>query len=77
MEVAIKNFSGLVSVVIDEMGQVESAEVVKSITYKYDRLLLTAAKAWSYSPAKKDGVPVRFRKNIVIELSNRPTPIVK
>ena len=77
MEVAINNFSGLVSVVIDETGRVESAEVVKSINYKYNRLLLAAAKAWSYSPAKKDGVPVRFRKNIVIELSNRPTPIVK
>jgi TonB family protein len=76
MDVAV-SFSGLMSIVIDEKGQVESADVVKSVNYKYDRLLIAASKRWSYSPATKDGLPVRFRKNIVIQLSNQHTPITK
>jgi hypothetical protein len=34
----------------------------------YDRLALSEAKRWRYKPATLDGVPVRFRKVILLDL---------
>lgn len=60
--------TGVIEVLIDTMGGVESAAMVVSINPQYDRLALGAAKAWSYQPARVDGVPVKFQKRIQINL---------
>jgi hypothetical protein len=35
----------------------------------YNRLLLAAAKTWTYRPARLEGVPVKYRKRIQVTLS--------
>lgn len=64
--------SGVVEVVIDDSGVVESATMLESINPQFDRLTLAAAKNWQYQPAKVDGVPVKFAKRI--QVSVVPTP---
>ena len=62
---------GVIEVLVDERGQVESAMLRQGVSPLYDRLLLTAAKGWKYRPAMKDGQPVRFRKIIQVTLEGR------
>lgn len=62
---------GVVEIVIDETGRVASASMRTPLFPNYDRLVLTAAKAWQYRPATVDGVPVKFRK--LIQLVLKPT----
>ena len=60
---------GVLDVVINADGAVESVVVRQSIEARYDDVLLQEAKRWSYKPATKDGTPVRFRKmmQVVVE----------
>ena len=60
--------SGVLEVLIDAMGGVESASMVASINPQYDRAAVGAAKLWSYQPARLDGVPVKFLKRIQVNL---------
>jgi protein TonB len=64
-------FRGLIEVVIDERGAVETAKMAKSVTPMYDDLLLQSARNWRYTPAKKDGRAVRYRQ--VLEIVLRPS----
>ena len=57
---------GIVEIVINETGAVETAVMRAPVNAMYDRLALAAAKAWRYKPATLGGVPVKFRKEIVI-----------
>lgn len=59
---------GIIEVVIDTMGGVESATVIASINPLYDRQALAAARLWQYQPAKLDGVPVKYMKRIQVNL---------
>jgi TonB family protein len=59
---------GLLSVTIDEQGMVERAEMVRPLHPSYDSLLLAATEKWSYGPATHNGVKVKFRKIIRLEL---------
>jgi hypothetical protein len=59
---------GLLEVVIDERGEVESAVMRLPVDQSYDRTAVTAAKSWRYTPATLSGVPVKFRKVIQISL---------
>ena len=61
--------SGILEVVVDTTGAVESATMRVSISTAYDRHAVAAAKHWRYRPATLDGVPVKFRKMIQIRLS--------
>ena len=65
--------SVVVDVVIDLTGTVESAVIASPPNQTYDRLVLGAAKAWQYEPAKLNGQPVKYRKRIQISLV--PTPV--
>ena len=58
---------GVIAVVIDETGGVEAASMVVAVNAVYDRLALTTAKRWRYRPATLDGVPVRFRRVILLD----------
>jgi TonB family protein len=58
----------VLSVLIDETGNVEKADVRGSIHPSYDSLLLHAARNWKYRPARKNGVPVKFEKTVIIDV---------
>jgi TonB family protein len=59
---------GVLEVVIDETGAVESAAMREAAHATYDRLVVEAAKKWRYKPATADGKPIRFRKFVQITL---------
>ncbi len=59
---------GLLEVVIDERGEVESAVMRLPVDQAYDKTAVAATKSWRYTPATLSGVPVKFRKVIQITL---------
>jgi TonB family protein len=59
--------SGLLEIVIDERGRVESAVMRRPVNPDYDAQLLQLARDWQYEPARtRDGKSVKFRKLIEI-----------
>jgi len=62
---------GLLEVVINEQGRVESAILRTSVETSYDRDLLAATKSWTFKPATRDGVAVKYRKGFDIVLTPR------
>lgn len=64
----LQSGAAVIEVVIDESGGVESAVMEAGLNPMYDRLALTAAKAWQYQPASRNGKPVKYRKRIQISL---------
>ncbi len=69
---AVQEFRGALRLLIDQSGAVVSATMPSSARPTYDQLLLRAARDWKFTPARKDGVPVRYLK--VIEIRLKPTP---
>jgi TonB family protein len=63
--------SGVIRIVIDESGKVESAVLVKSVHESYDPLLLAAARQWQFKPARKNGQPVKYQKVVSVLLAPR------
>jgi TonB family protein len=61
-------FSGVAEIVVGEDGHVLSASIIRSIHPRYDDALLEAVKAWTFRPAMKDGVAVRYRYTLDIRL---------
>jgi hypothetical protein len=62
---------GVLEVIIDEQGSVESAVMRGPIHPRYDQLVMTAAKSWKYQPAMLGRIPVKYRK--LINISVKPT----
>ena len=60
--------SGRLDLVIDEIGAVESAIMSGSVSPAYDLMVLTATKTWRYKPATLNGMPVKFRKTVQINI---------
>ena len=60
---------GVIEVVIDPSGGVESASMVQPSEPLYDQRLLAAAKNWIYRPARLEGAPVKYRRRIQINLT--------
>jgi len=58
---------GALDIVVDERGSVQDAVMREPMNAMYDDILVTAARRWKFQPAIKDGVPVPFRKTIVID----------
>ena len=56
-----KSFSGSIALVVSEEGKVLSATLITSVHQRYDAPLLEAAKDWTFKPALRSGVPVRYR----------------
>lgn len=50
--------------VIGTDGSIESARLLDPPRNVIDSLVVSAAKAWSFEPAMKDGHPVRYRKTV-------------
>ena len=59
----------VLEVIVLPDGSVDSAALERPLNPQYDRLVLTAAKTWSYQPATLNGVPVKYRKRIQIRLN--------
>jgi len=64
--------NGVLEIVIDSFGSVESAMMRVPVNAQYDRLAINAARGWQYHPASLDGMPVKFLKRIQVSLV--PTP---
>jgi len=60
---------GMIEVVIDATGAVESAAMVVAVHPQYDRIATEAARRWQYRPATLDGVPVKFQKQVQVTLT--------
>lgn len=63
---------GVLEVVIDATGNVESARLIEAVHQNYDAVLLNAAKKWQYQPAMLDGSAVRYMKRIQVSLAPSP-----
>ena len=61
---------GSVEIVVDELGTVVAAVTSVSVNPVYDRHAIATAKTWRYMPAVLNGVAVKFR--IVIPLQLQP-----
>jgi TonB family protein len=61
---------GILEVTIDTEGKVVEAIMRDSVNSAYDTMVVNAAKMWRFKPATKDGVPVRFVKEIGVEVQD-------
>ena len=59
---------GMLEVVIDERGTIESAVMRISVQPQYDAEIIAATRNWKFKPATKDGTPVKFRKYLTINV---------
>lgn len=59
-------YQGLMEVVIDEAGRVESAVVRRSISPSFDAELVAATSRWRFQPATRGGTPVKYRRTYEI-----------
>lgn len=53
-----------VELMVTEAGTVESVKLLGTPRSVHDSMLLSAAKAWQFHPALKDGRPVKYRKTV-------------
>lgn len=60
---------GVLEIVINETGGVDSALMVAPTRTNYDATVVMAATKWRYQPATVDGTPVKFRKRIQIRIA--------
>ena len=63
-----QSFSGTIELVINEQGKVVSALILESVHPRYDASLLDASMKWTFRPAMKNGVPVKYRYSLVVNL---------
>lgn len=61
----------VLSLVINERGDVEDVSVVEPLQAVYDTLVMRAARRWKYRPATLDGIPVKFRKAVSVDFSEK------
>jgi len=59
---------GVLELVIDENGVVESAAMRESINPRYDPQLVAASKSWQYRPALLNGKAVKYRKMVQVDV---------
>jgi hypothetical protein len=60
---------GMLELVIDEQGRVASLALRLTVHPLYDPLLMAAARNWRYQPARVNGIPVKFRKVMQIQVT--------
>ena len=58
---------GVLEVIINEAGVVESAILRTGIDPRYDRLVIAATRNWRFQPAMVGTTPVKFRKIIGVK----------
>jgi hypothetical protein len=60
--------AGLFDIVVDEAGDVEEIRLKYSERSYQERMLVAAAKAWKFNPARLNGEPVKYRLRIPVDL---------
>ena len=68
VDAARGEISGAVRIIIGVDGKVKSAAIERSIEFRYDARLLTAAKNWQYKPATRGGEPIESEKVVEIRV---------
>jgi hypothetical protein len=66
--VAKQDFHGTLELLIDETGAVTASTMRTSAHPTYNQQLLRAAHDWKFTPARRQGVPVRYLKIVEIHL---------
>ena len=64
-------FRGVIEVIVDETGAVESAVLRTPVSRYYDDQLLESTKLWKFRPANRGGLPVKYR--MLFEVVLRPS----
>lgn len=59
---------GILEIVVSATGAVEQVRLISASNRYQDRMIVSAAKAWQFEPAMKNGQPVRYRTRIRITL---------
>jgi hypothetical protein len=59
---------GVLEIVVGKQGDVEFVKLHTPLNRYHERMVVSAAKAWRYLPASKDGRPVRYRLTVTINL---------
>ncbi len=59
---------GMLELTVTEIGTVEHVRLISPSNRFQERMLVSAAKAWRFRPATKDGRAVRFRARVQITL---------
>jgi TonB family protein len=62
---------GAIELVVGEAGTVLSVTITRSIHPRYDPLILRAAREWTFRPAMKDGVAVKYRYPFDVRLGGQ------
>jgi len=62
---------GTVEIIVDETGAVAASTTRVSVNAVYDRLALATAKSWRYRPAMLEGVAVKYRLAVQLQLPPR------
>jgi TonB family protein len=55
--------------VIPEDGKPRVIRVIRSLDWQFDETAINAFKEWRFSPAMKDGRPVKVRMNVAVEFA--------
>lgn len=63
---------GSIELIISEAGTVQQTKVTRSIHPRYDPVLLQAARDWTFRPAMRNGVPVKYRYTFEVRLGGTP-----
>jgi hypothetical protein len=66
---AHREYTGVLALVIDEKGNVQSVALLEGVQPEYNAVLVKAARSWKFRPAMKDGAPVQYRKVVRIHLT--------
>ena len=61
--------SGLVEVIVSPYGEVERAKLISMPGDIHEAMILSAIKAWQFTPALKDGHPVRYRLILPVDVA--------
>ena len=64
-------FEGALEFIVGEDGRTISVRLLESVHPNYDAALLKSAMGWTFKPATKSNVPVRYRYMIAIRLGGQ------
>ena len=64
---------GTLEMIIDKEGGVEFVKLNTPLNRYHERMIVSAAKAWRYRPATRNGRPVRYRITVKINLPESGT----
>ena len=57
----LRNNLSVLDIIVNESGQVHRVKLVSIVNRLNDRMMVSAAKAWRFSPALRNGQPVKYR----------------